>query len=164
MTSKKDTIMFVVNGKPIGKGRPRFTNRGGFVRAYTPRETTNYEKKIADTYKEKYGDRITDKPVRLVVTAVFPIPKAFRKQEKEDALNGRIAPTKKPDIDNILKTVMDGLNGVAYNDDAQVVLLHGRKKYTDYIDIAVAEENPEQYDIENGYIVISLEGADTKRG
>lgn len=35
----------------------------------------------------------------------------------------------KPDIDNIIKIVMDALNGYAYQDDTQVVQLDARKEY-----------------------------------
>lgn len=44
-----------------------------------------------------------------------------------DELKGR--PDKKPDADNILKAVLDALNGVAYEDDRQVVEVLCIKKY-----------------------------------
>ena len=42
-------------------------------------------------------------------------------------LNGELLPAKKPDIDNIVKAVLDALNEVAYRDDTQVVELQVRK-------------------------------------
>ncbi len=46
-------------------------------------------------------------------------------------LGGKILPAKKPDIDNVVKAVLDALNGVAYRDDTQVIELHVRKSYSE---------------------------------
>ena len=45
---------------------------------------------------------------------------------------GAILPTKKPDCDNILKVIFDSLNGLAYDDDVQVVSVTFQKVYTAY--------------------------------
>ena len=50
---------------------------------------------------------------------------------KELMLNGTILPTKRPDVDNLAKIILDGLNGVAYRDDAQVCCIHFEKKYSE---------------------------------
>ena len=44
-------------------------------------------------------------------------------------LAGRTLPTKKPDADNVMKIILDALNGVAYEDDRQIVALAIRKTY-----------------------------------
>ena len=46
-------------------------------------------------------------------------------------MRGELHPTKKPDADNIGKIVADALNGVAYQDDAQIILLQIRKTYSE---------------------------------
>lgn len=38
-------------------------------------------------------------------------------------------PTKKPDLDNVLKSVLDGLQGVAYKDDKNITNARIRKRY-----------------------------------
>ena len=43
---------------------------------------------------------------------------------------GKIFPSRKPDIDNVLKVVLDALNGVAYKDDSRVVAVSARKVYS----------------------------------
>ena len=52
--------------------------------------------------------------------------------------------TKKPDLDNLLKAILDGLNGIAYFDDGQVVKLSVEKVYSfnprTEIEIKVIEE------------------------
>lgn len=115
-------ITFFVDGAPKGKGRPRFS-RG---RAYTPRETVEYEKHIASHYD---GDMLSE-PLFVDITAYFSIPKSYTKNQKKAIKNGDLTPTKKPDCDNIAKVVLDALNGVAYEDDRQVIDLTVAKKYS----------------------------------
>ena len=103
-------VEFVVYGKPRGKARPRFSRRSNSV--YTPKATQTYEKQIAQAYIEASGGyTFGDKPIEIWITAVFPKAKTSKKEY----------PTLKPDIDNIQKAVFDGLNGIAYNDDKQIV-------------------------------------------
>ena len=64
----------------------------------------------------------------VVIEAVFPIPKSWPRAKKAEALAGKLPPGK-PDIDNILKVVLDGLNGIAYEDDKQVTMTQCKKVY-----------------------------------
>lgn len=122
-----DTI--IVEGKVEGKGRPRFRKVGDFVQTYTPKNTRYYEKMIADAYKEQSGVVFpTEMPLKLRIRAIMGIPSTFTKKKKSRAIQGELRPIKKPDADNIAKSVLDALNGVAYADDKQVVDL-GIKKY-----------------------------------
>ena len=112
---------FFVDGAPQGKGRPRFTGK----RAYTPKRTAEYEKRIRESYK---GECLAG-ALFVDITAFFAIPKSYTKAKKNAIENGNLAPTKKPDADNIGKVVLDALNGIAYEDDKQIVDLRVRKKY-----------------------------------
>ena len=121
-------IVFEVPGEPRGKGRPRFTKEG---HAYTDSETRAYEKKIMAYYRQqlrdfRWGDGAC---VSVEVTAVYPIPKSATKASLAAIQAGRILPKRKPDIDNVLKVVLDSLNGIAYKDDSQVVMISGKKIY-----------------------------------
>lgn len=127
-------MIFTVTGKIRGKGRPRF----GGGHAYTDKQTRAYEALIAEEYRLS-GGKLHTAPVFVRVAALFAIPKRATKKERELMLSDSISPTKRPDIDNILKVVLDGLNGYAYKDDAQVVKVSGEKYYAD---------NPEQLIIE----------------
>ena len=103
-------IEFVVYGNPQGKQRPRFSRRSSSI--YTPAKTRSYERQIAKAYTTAAnGFSFGDKPVEIWITAVMPKAKTSRKKY----------PTIKPDIDNIQKAVFDGLNGIAYNDDKQIL-------------------------------------------
>lgn len=116
-------------GEPRGKGRPRFNRNTGV--AYTPEETRSYEKKISNCYRQqlqdyRFGD---DEYIAIEVTAFYPIPKSATKKSLALIDEGKVLPKKKPDIDNVLKVVLDSLNGYAYKDDSQVVSVSGSKYY-----------------------------------
>lgn len=115
-------VMFTIDGDPRGKQRHRSAKNGHI---YTPTETIAYERKVAIAYRQA-GGKIHTQPVAVEVWAFYKIPaSASRKQ----AAKMQGAPcTKKPDDDNVLKIIQDGLNGVAYEDDKQVVdgIVHKR--------------------------------------
>ena len=115
--------VITVFGNPKGKARPRFF-RG---HAYTPKSTKNYERLFADAW----GDTEPfDGPISVAITAYFKPPASTRKSDLMDMISGKLKPTKKPDIDNIIKAVLDGLNGYAYSDDKQVVRIKAVKAYS----------------------------------
>lgn len=123
-------IYFVVPGAPYGKGRPRASSRGGFVRMYTPAPTIAYEALIAAQATHARGDwPVLDTPISLRVIAHHPIPASWSKKKQQLALSGDCIPGK-PDLDNVAKAVLDALNGVIYLDDKQVVRLVAEKKYS----------------------------------
>ena len=122
------TCGFEIEGKPVGKGRPRFKRMGNFVQTYTPEKTTEYEKLVRLRFQNS-GGMITDKPVRIEIAAFFAPPKSTKKRDRIEMLANRILPVKKPDCDNIAKIVLDALNKIAYKDDAQVAELSVKKRY-----------------------------------
>ena len=67
-------------------------------------------------------------PIRVGIIAYFKIAKSWNKEKKVAAAMGKISPGK-PDADNIIKIVLDGLNKVAYEDDQQVVLVACKKVF-----------------------------------
>lgn len=119
----------VVDIKAKGKGRPRFTTRGKFVRTYTPKDTLDYCNAIRDKFIEKYGDtyRNYNGAVRLNILCCYAVPKSLSEKKKKELLYKPFL--KKPDNDNIEKSIMDALNGVAYIDDSQVYENHTIKRY-----------------------------------
>ena len=117
-----------VPGEPIAKGRPRFYAG----RAYTPARTREYESQIKKTYGTSYGsEEPMTGPVSVCVSAYFKIPSGWSKSKTAEAQRYDILPTKKPDVDNLLKIALDGLNGLAWQDDSQVVSVSGQKYYSD---------------------------------
>ncbi len=72
-----------------------------------------------------------DGNVRVNIKAYYKIPKATTKEKRGLIERGLLKPAVKPDIDNVIKAILDGLNGVAYHDDNQVVYVDGEKFYAD---------------------------------
>lgn len=140
-------VYFFVPGKVQGKARPRFSSKSGTV--YTPGKTKSYERQIAEAYEAQHGSCF-EGPVEVVIEAVFPIPKSWTRAKKAEALAGKLPPGK-PDIDNILKIVLDGLNGIAYEDDKQVVLTQCKKVYADINSLPGLNVHVLQMDNANGY-------------
>lgn len=119
-------IEFVIDGEPVAKGRPRFTTTG---RAYTPKRTADYEKKVRQAYT---GDMFPEGiPLSVHIDAYMGIPKSASKKVHAAMQRGEIRPLKAPDGDNIAKAICDALNGKAYKDDKQVVHLTVNKWYSD---------------------------------
>ena len=139
---------FEIEGKPVGKSRPRFRRMGNFVQAYTPSNTAEYEKLVRLRFQNA-GGQITDKPVKIEIVAFFAPPKSTKKKQKVEMLANRILPIKKPDIDNIAKIVLDALNKIAYVDDAQVVELSVKKRYASEAKVIVHIEEIETAGVVN---------------
>lgn len=121
--------ILVLHTEPLPKERPRATVMGGHARIYTPRKTAEYEKKIGDAWKSMHDGGPETGPVSVRMAFVMPIPKSATKKAKQDMENRRIRPVVKPDADNLAKAVLDGLNGIAYRDDNQIVDLSVSKYY-----------------------------------
>jgi len=136
-------VMYTVYGEPVGKGRPRFARRGNFVSTYSPQKTKTYEDEIRMMARAAMGSsEALDTPVTVAIYIRVGIPASFSKQKRKDALEGIIKPIKKPDIDNIAKCFLDGMNDIVYFDDKQVVNLHVTKVYaeTPAVEVMVKED------------------------
>lgn len=122
--------VFTIPGPPHGKERARVTSRGGYPHAYTPEKTALYERLVGECYNFTHpGAKRLTGPVELKITAYMPIPKSWSERLKQEALAEIVLPTTKPDGSNILKSVEDGLNGIAYADDKQITFAAVSKKY-----------------------------------
>jgi Holliday junction resolvase RusA-like endonuclease len=126
-------IEFIVPGEPTGKGRPRVSIIAGHANLRTPEKTVLYENNVRMQYQlVSQGYKFNDQDQLLMrIDAFFQIPQSASKKKKELMISGGIRPTKKPDMDNILKVVADALNGVAYRDDTQIVTAGVHKFYSD---------------------------------
>ncbi len=125
-------VEFFVPGEPVGKGRPRVGKVGQHARLFTPAKTVNYEGLIAHAGSQAMQARaLIDGPVLVEMHMGLSIPQSMSKKRKALAVAGRVFPTKKPDMDNVIKAIFDGLNGVVWVDDVQVVDTVVRKRYAE---------------------------------
>lgn len=126
-------IKVIVPGEPKGKARARVTKKGF---AYTPEQTINYENLVKTLFLDQLEKHeIYEIPftnyVEAEINCFFEIPKSMSKKKREQAINGGLRPTKKPDSDNIAKIILDSLNKIAYTDDSYVVDCYIRKWYSE---------------------------------
>lgn len=121
-------IRFFVPGKPVPKARARAYSRNGQTRMYTPKTTADYESLVQSICREAFV-RPLECPVFVALAIALPVPSSWSKKRKEAALKQLEHPTSRPDIDNYIKAIFDGMNGVAFVDDSQVVRLESEKFY-----------------------------------
>ena len=127
---------FEIPMEGVPKGRPRFSNHGGFIRTYTDKKTRDFETTVAYLAKEamqKAGfPRAESGAVRLCLKFFFPPLKSWTKAQRlRLAQCIELPKTTKPDVDNLGKAVCDALNGIVYRDDAMVASLGVEKKFAD---------------------------------
>lgn len=146
-------IHFFAPGEPQAKARAkaRIVGKGAkqFVQMYTPKHTVSYETAIATLAKQQMAMReVTKAPVKLDLVLFFEIPKSWPIWKQEAALTHHIAHTTKPDADNVVKAIKDALNGVVWQDDAQVCQVNVIKLYSNtsgvQIDVTELTMNPAQ--------------------
>ena len=111
----KSSVLHVV-GEVVGKQRPRFTTVSGHPRSYTPSKTANFENMLRLAY-EAQGGVLHHGPVIVTIAYRRVLPKSRPKRVEWEW------DVYKPDLDNVSKSVMDALNGVAFEDDKCVVQL-----------------------------------------
>lgn len=119
---------FEVIGEVVGKERPRVNMYTG--RVYTPNRTKDYEVLIQQYFKIKYPNHeILNGRISIEIIAYLKIPKSTTKIKTQEMLENKISPTKKPDVDNIAKSVLDAMNGIVFNDDNQVSKISVEKRF-----------------------------------
>lgn len=103
------------------KGRPRFSKWGG---AYTPKPTRDFEKLVSDWAKKSMGKKKpTEKAVRVMLNIYIKRPKTNKTKQH----------TQTPDVDNLAKSILDGINEIVFVDDKQIVELQIGKYWADYV-------------------------------
>ncbi len=139
-------VKFTVLGEPKGKGRPRFNRNTGH--AVTPKDTVNYETLVRMEYANQCEDiKFPDKEMLdMRIKAFYSIPKSVSKKKRASMLAGELRPTKKPDMDNVIKIIADSLNQIAYRDDTQIVDCQVRKFYSENprVEVTIKPVKPKQ--------------------
>ena len=103
--------------QPVTKGRPRFKN--GHV--HTPSKTAKYEQEIKSIALSQ-GVTVLDGALDVRILFITKRPKSIPKKRPY-----RMPNVVTPDVDNLTKAVLDGLEGVAYKNDKQIASLHSVK-------------------------------------
>jgi Holliday junction resolvase RusA-like endonuclease len=132
------SIMFTIYGHPVAKGRPRFSTRGKFPVAYTPEKTKTYESEVGMMAKAAMGaSKVLDGALEAFIYVTFPVPTSYSKKRTEACLNDTEKHTKRPDLDNVIKAVIDGMDKIVFNNDSQITSIHSTKVYGEVAKVEV---------------------------
>jgi len=118
-----------IPGKPIAKARPRFVRRGKFINTYNPQETEEGKWLLS---ARSQITRVFEGPIKITIGFYFERPKSHFGTGKNSDIIKENAPKRhvtKPDLDNLIKFVLDCLNGEAFLDDRQIITLEAIKEY-----------------------------------
>ena len=121
-------------GEAVAQGRPRITTINGYPRAYDPEASRTYKATLALLASQAMREQkleMTTEAVKLTVVVIHAIPKSMSKKKRLQAIDGSLRPKTKPDLDNVVKSVMDAFKSVVWRDDSQVVELKAQKFYSD---------------------------------
>lgn len=118
-------ISFTIPGAPFAKQRPRATRQG---RVYTPAATVSFERQVGQIALHHFREPIAG-PVWLEVAAFFAPAPSWSKRKRVGHLG--MPHCQRPDADNLVKAIWDGLNRIAFADDAQIAECVVRKRWAE---------------------------------
>lgn len=124
-------LIFEIPGEPVAKGRPRVVTLHGRNLTYTPQKTKDFENWVKLTFVNQCRDQKLDGAISATIHIFHAIPKSTAKKKKTIWLKGKYPVTTKPDTDNVAKSILDSLNGLAYDDDSQIAELYVTKEYSE---------------------------------
>jgi Holliday junction resolvase RusA-like endonuclease len=131
-------VNYIVYGEPVGKGRPRFARHGTFVSTYTPQKTKTYEDEIRMMAKAAMGaSEPLEGALEAFIYVTFPVPASYSKKRTEACLSDSEKHTKKPDLDNVIKSVIDGMDKIVFENDSQITSIHAIKVYGEVAKVEV---------------------------
>ncbi len=120
-------IDFFVPGKPVSKGNIRsFQVKGRTVYVDGNKSLKSWEALARMIIREVMPKKPWDGAIEVEATFYFQEPKGTPKCRK-----GKLAMTKKPDIEKIARALNDAMTGLIYVDDSQITCLRLKKRYDD---------------------------------
>ncbi len=126
-------IGFEFVGEIVPQQRPRFTSAGGYAKAYDPIRSRMFKKKVRSVALMAMGGKPpVEGAVEVEISVGIEVPSSWWRKKRLSALAGEIRPTGGGrDVDNLAKSIMDGMTGIVYRDDSQVVALRITKRYAE---------------------------------
>lgn len=116
-------MKFMILGEPIAKGRPKLSSFGGHARAYTPKKTRDAETNMrAQIVQQLPPDFV---PMNQAISITIAVCRSRPKSKPKRITR----PITKPDLDNYIKTILDAMNTVVFEDDSQIVSIVATKEY-----------------------------------
>ena len=119
-----------IYGEPKPQARPRASRRGNHIHMYSPK--TDWRKHCLNRLKEEKG-QYHDFPIYVGLVFYMPRPKSHYRTGKFSHILKESAPkfhTKKPDVDNLSKAVLDAMTDSGLLSDDSIIVRHEiYKKY-----------------------------------
>jgi len=116
-------IYITVPGQPRPLMRHRSTRPG---HSYDPPENRRRKAAIVEAYMRDHAGR---PPIPKGYAVMVCVDMMFKRPKRLGEQNVGLEHTVRPDLDNVIKLTFDALNGLAWNDDAQVSALSTTKRY-----------------------------------
>lgn len=146
-TEEEDgSISFRMKGRPVPWARMGRNNNTG--KTFVDPKKKAHKMAIARHARAALGighPAPIEHPCILFITFRYKVPKSWPKWKQLAALRGEVRHASKPDLDNLVKQVKDGLSGSLYLDDAQVCKIQAQKCYDTHDETFVCaffEEQP----------------------
>ena len=135
-------IHFKIEGRGVPQGRPRAVRMGAGVRMYDPPKSKAYKQMVSArvrSYMKINGIQTITEPLAIHLNFYFTPPKSYSKKRIRAIEAKEELFTKKPDLDNLAKSILDSCNNLLFKDDSQIVGLTIGKHYghEDYVDVKV---------------------------
>lgn len=130
--------------EPVEQARPRATRMGKGIRLYDPKKVSVYKKQLAMMCQIQYKKEPLTGPLIVGLKFYRHIQSSVSKKERKLRLSGIHRPIVKPDTDNYIKSTLDGLNGLLWEDDNQIIKIVAEKYYSDRPRIEIKVERLEQ--------------------
>ena len=135
-------IHFKIEGRGVPQGRPRAVRMGAGVRMYDPPKSKAYKQMVSArvrSYMKINGIQTITEPLAVHLNFYFTPPKSYSKKRIRAIEAKEELFTKKPDLDNLAKSILDSCNNLLFKDDSQIVGLTIGKHYghEDYVDVKV---------------------------
>lgn len=124
-------VLIEIPGDAVAQSRPHFAVHGGHAVAFDRKESREYKAyaRLLAVKAMKDTEPIREAPVRVAIDVTRRIPRSFSKKKTAMAMDGKIRPISKPDVDNVAKAILDSFKSVVWLDDSQVVELTVSKRY-----------------------------------
>lgn len=116
---------------PVAQARPRATRFRRSIRLYDPDQVHAYKVQLAQSAQFMYHDKPLNGPLKVTIRFFRNIQRSDSKKKQRQKVEGSIRPIKRPDLDNYIKSTLDGLNGLLWEDDRQIVDIVAHKYYSD---------------------------------
>ncbi len=146
-------LSFSIPIAPVAQARPRAVNMANRRKYYRPgkpkiilHDPTNvkrYKQLLGYYIRQHYTAKPITGPLRVTLRFYRQVQKSVSRVEHDRRVHDKKLPIVKPDVSNYVKSTEDALNGILWEDDAQIVIEQSEKHYSDNQRIEIEVEQIE---------------------